>query len=180
MFSFDYNDCFANTCHADLSETGWCLDWAASSPPRPGFHREIREPRHSKWTDKSPEIHFFATMKQPVRLCLTEWIQAKVIDLSNALPCQNKQTKVTIEDLAKEHSQTSRKNKGTRLKWSSNTLPYPTTNKSEYQTPCHRAQPHAERFLEQSVRWYRVRLAAAPQPPWGIYLELCILRQRTS
>ena len=34
FFSFDHKDCIADTCHADLSETGWCLDWARSSPPR--------------------------------------------------------------------------------------------------------------------------------------------------
>ena len=45
-----------------------------------------------KWTDKSLELHFFATMKQPVRLCLTECIQTKMIDLSNTLPCPNNQT----------------------------------------------------------------------------------------
>lgn len=37
IFSFECKDCLANTCHADLSELGWCLDSAASSPPRPGF-----------------------------------------------------------------------------------------------------------------------------------------------
>ena len=88
----------------------------ASTQQRPhhldlGFNREISEPRHQKWTDKSPELHFFATMKQPVRLCLTECLQTKVIDQSNTLPGPNKQTKVTIEDLATERSQTRREKK---------------------------------------------------------------------
>ena len=69
--------------------------------------------------------------------------------------------------------------KRTKLKLLSNTLPCPNT-KSDYQTPCHRAQPHAEPFLELFVRWCRVRLAAAPQPPWGIDSEIWIWRQRTS
>ena len=55
-------------------------------------------------------------MKQPVRLCLTECIQTKVIDLPNTLPCPKKQTKVTIEDLAIEHSQTRRKEKKKKQK----------------------------------------------------------------
>ena len=67
-------------------------------------------------------------MKQPVRLCLTECIQTKVIDQSNTLPGPNKQTKVTIEGLAIEHCQTRRKktkSKGTKLKLLSNTFPCP-------------------------------------------------------
>ena len=126
-----------------------------------------------KWTDKSLELHFFATMKQPVRLCLTECIQTKVIDQSNTLPGPNKQTKVTIEGLAIEHCQTRRKkNKKQRNKTKviikHLSMSKETNKKRDYRTPCHRAQPHAERSLELSVRWCPVRPAAAPQPPWGV------------
>ena len=132
----------------------------------------------SKWTDKSLELHFFATMKQPVRLCLTECIQTKVIDLSNTLPCPNKQTIVTIEDFATEHSQTRRKKNKTKVIIKHLSMSKETNKKRDYRTPCHRAQPRAERFLELSVRWCPVRLAAAPRLPWGVDSEFCIWRQR--
>ena len=92
-------------------------------------------------------------MKQPVRLCLTECIQTKVIDLPNTLPCPNKQTIVTIEDFATEHSQTRRKKNKTKViikhlamskhqKWLSNTLPQSAAS-------C-RAVPRAVRTLMSS------------------------------
>ena len=153
----------------------------ASTEQRPhhldlGFHREISEPRHQKWTDKSPELHFFATNnKEAACQTLFDWMPPNKGDRSVKHLARSKQTNKSDYrrpcHRAKSNTQ-GKKNKKQRNKTKMIikhlAISKQTNKKRDYRTPCHRAQPHAERFLELSVRWCPVRLAAAPRPPWGV------------